>query len=243
MAIKILINGAFGRMGQMTSQGISNNPDFELVGQTGREYDLAKSIADSGADVVIDFTSADSAFENATTIIKSKVHPVIGTSGLTLDQVKKLQEMCAKENLGGIVAPNFSIGALLMMRYAKEIVRYMPRVEIIEMHHDQKVDSPSGTAVRSAEILSQAIEMSPIKESKETLKGARGADYHGVAIHSIRLPGLLAHQQIIFGELGETLTLRHDSIDRQCFMPGIELACKKVMGLKQLVYGLENVLD
>lgn len=243
MPIKILINGAFGRMGQMTTHALSQNNAFEIVGETGRDYDLAKAIEDSKAAIVIDFTTPDCVFANTMTIIKSKARPVIGTTGLTPQQVKQLQDECEKEHHGGIIAPNFSIGAVLMMKFAKEIIKYMPQAEIIEMHHDQKLDSPSGTAMRTAEILAEAIELAPLKESKETVKGARGANYRGVPIHAIRLPGLLAHQQIIFGELGETLTLRHDSIDRQCFVPGIELACKKVMSLNHLVYGLENILD
>lgn len=244
MAIKILINGAFGRMGQMTVKAISERPDFELVGQTGREYDLPKAIKDSHAQVVIDFTRPESVFKNLTTIIEAGVRPVVGTTGLTYEQVQRFQEQCAKLKLGGIIAPNFSLGAVLMMKHAKEIVKYMPHVEIIEMHHDNKADSPSGTALRSVELMANAADNinQPSKPSRETVPGARGANYRNIPIHAVRLPGYLAHQQIIFGDVGETLTLRHDSIDRQCFMPGICLACEKVMELDHLVYGLEELL-
>lgn len=244
MPINILVNGAFGRMGQMTVKTITEHPNFTLVGQTGREYDLKKSIKDSKADIVIDFTHPDAVFENTVAIIESGARPVIGTSGLKVNQIHTLQERCEKLKLGGMIAPNFSLGAVLMMKYAREIAKYLPNVEIIEMHHVNKADSPSGTAMRTAEMLAEgAITPNPsAKPSHENVVGARGANYQDIPIHSIRLPGLLAHQQIIFGNTGETLTLRHDSIDRQCFMPGVCLACEKVMKLDKLMYGLETVL-
>lgn len=244
MPIKILVNGAFGRMGQMTSKALSENPQFELVGQTGREYDLKKSIQDSKAQVVVDFTLPESVFNNTIIIIEAGAHPVIGTSGLTAKQIATLQAKCADLKLGGIIVPNFSLGAVLMMKYAKEIVKYMPHVEIIEMHHDKKVDSPSGTAMRSAEIMADAMNTVNSAElgSSETVAGARGANYRHIPIHAVRLPGFLAHQQIIFGNTGETLTLRHDSIDRLSFMPGVCLASEKVMSMDKLAYGLEEIL-
>jgi 4-hydroxy-tetrahydrodipicolinate reductase len=244
MSIKVLVNGAFGRMGQLAIKAISAHPGLELVGQTGREYDLLKSIKDSNAQVVVDFTHPKSVFNNLTTIIEAGVHPVIGTTGLTAEQVKVFQDKCKSLKLGGIIAPNFSMGAVLMMKYAKEIVKYMPNVEIIEMHHDKKADSPSGTALRSAELMAGSTEdINPAaKPSIETVPGARGANYLGIPIHAIRLQGFLAHEQIIFGNIGETLTLRHDSMDRECFMPGVCLACKRVVKLDGLVYGLEEVL-
>lgn len=244
MPIKILVNGAFGRMGQITAKAVKSHPNFELVGQTGREYNLTQSIKDSHAQIVIDFTSPEAVFENTTHIINAGAHPIIGTTGLTLDQVKKLQEKCAQLKLGGIIAPNFSLGGVLMMKYAREIVKYMPNVEIIELHHDKKADSPSGTAMRTAEMLAEAAPKvnQPTKPIRETVPGARGANYHQIPIHAVRLPGFLAHQQIIFGNTGETLTLRHDSIDRECFMPGVILACEKVQKLQELIYGLENIL-
>ncbi|RDI48584.1 4-hydroxy-tetrahydrodipicolinate reductase [Aquicella lusitana] len=244
MSINVLVNGAFGRMGQITVKAIEEHPALTLVGQTGREYDLKKSIIDSHAEVVIDFTRPECVFENASIIIETGAHPVIGTSGLTSEQISLLSAQCEKQRLGGIIAPNFSLGAVLMMKYAKEIAKYMPHVEIIEMHHANKADSPSGTAIRSAEMLAEAAEQlnQPVKPTHETVPGARGANYRGVPIHAVRLPGFLAHQQIIFGNVGETLTLRHDSIDRQAFMPGVCFACEKVVQLNELVYGLEKIL-
>lgn len=244
MAIKVLVNGAFGRMGQISVAAIEKNANLELVGQTGREYDLKKSIEDSEAEVVIDFTQPEVVYQNTLTIIKAGARPVIGTSGLTLAQIQNLQENCAELKRGGIIAANFSIGAILMMQLAQTIAKYMPYAEIIEMHHGAKVDHPSGTSLRSAELIASSNEHINAEKTNthETIPHARGATYHGIPIHSVRLPGLLAHQQIIFGQTGETLTLKHDSIDRQCFMAGIALACEKVMALDRLIYGLEEIL-
>lgn len=244
MTINILVNGAFGRMGQMVVKMIQEQPNFTLVGQTGRDYDLAKSIQDSKAAIVIDFTHPSRVFENTKTIIAAGAHPVIGTSGLTHAQICSLQEQCAQLKLGGLIAPNFSLGAVLMMKCAKEIAGYMPYAEIIEMHHNQKADSPSGTSLRTAELISEGNKTMNESSLKvlETIPGARGANYHQIPIHAVRLPGLLAHQQVMFGGLGETLTLRHDSLDRQCFMSGVRIACEKVMQMDRLVYGLEDIL-
>lgn len=243
MAIAILINGAHGRMGQTSVQTISKSAKFKLVGQVGRRDNLAKAIVQSKAQVVVDFTHPEVVFQNTHTILTSGAHPVIGTSGLTAEQILQLQQQAKQLQLGGIIAPNFSLAAVLMMKYAKEIAKYLPNVEIIEMHHDAKADSPSGTALRTAEMLA----LSPLKpaqrSTKETVAGARGANYQGIPIHAIRLPGLLAHQQIIFGDTGATLTLRHDSINRESFMAGLLLACERVVNTKELVYGLENILD
>jgi len=241
--IRILVNGAHGKMGQLTVNTLSKHADFNVVGETGRGYDLATAIKNSTPDVVIDFTSAEVVLENTKTIIDCGARPVIGTSGLLAKNVADLQELCVKKKLGGIIAPNFSVGAVLVMKHAQEIAKYFPEVEIIEMHHRDKLDSPSGTAVRTAELLAQARTSIPnAPKLRETVAGARGANYQNIPIHAVRLPGFVAHQQIIFGSMGETLTLRHDSIDRQAFMPGVILACKKVLELKSLVYGLENIL-
>ena len=244
MPTNVLVNGAFGRMGQMTVKAISMNPNFELVGQNTRGNNLKAAIKDSGAQVVIDFTHPEVVFYNTQTIIDSGAHPVIGTTGLNQEQVLSLQERSKNLQLGGVIAPNFSLGAVLMIKYAKEIAKYMPHVEIIEMHHDGKADSPSGTAMRTAEILAHSLPKThqAAKATCETVPGARGANYCNIPIHAIRLPGFLAHQEIIFGNLGETLKLRHDVIDRQCFMPGVCLACEKVLTLDSLVYGLEEIL-
>lgn len=244
MAIRVLVNGAAGKMGEFVVKAIAKEPDLELVGQTGRAHQLAAEIKKSQAQVVVDFTQAADAFKNTSAIIEAGAHPVIGTSGLKKEQIQQLQAVCAKHKLGGIIAPNFSIGAILMMKYAEQAAKYFPAVEIIEMHHDRKLDSPSGTAVRSAELIAGARKTIPTlpADARETLEGARGAQCEQVPIHSVRLPGLVAHQQVIFGGIGETLTLKHDSIDRQCFMPGVMLACREVLKLDKLVYGLEELI-
>lgn len=244
MPIKVLVNGAFGHMGQMVTKAISENANFELAGQAGREYHLDKAIRDSGAEVVVDFTHPSAVFANTNIIIDAGARPVIGTSGLTSEQVNELQQKCAKLNRGGLIAPNFSLGGVLMIKHAKEIVKYMPNVEIIEYHHDEKADSPSGTAIHTAAMLAASNNNinQPPKASIENIPNARGAVSHHINIHAVRLPGLLAHQEVIFGGKGEILTIRHDSINRECFMPGVLLGCEKVMKLDHLVYGLEELL-
>jgi 4-hydroxy-tetrahydrodipicolinate reductase len=244
MPIRVLVNGAEGKMGNFVVKAVSAAPDFTLVGQTGRIHDLMQEIKNSQPQVVVDFTQAESAYKNTRIIIEAGACPVIGTTGLLKKQITDLQQQCEELKLGGVVAPNFSLGAVLMMKYAKAAARYFPHVEIIEMHHNGKLDSPSGTAVRSAELIAEARLCSPkfAANTHETVPGARGALYQEIPIHSVRLPGLVAHQQIIFGSLGETLTFRHDSIDRQCFMPGVLLACQKVLQLDRLVYGLEELM-
>jgi len=244
MTIRIIVNGAFGRMGKLATEALIEDPHFSLVGQAGHKDNLASMIKKKEAQVVIDFTHAGSVFKNTQTIIQAGARPVIGTSGLLPQQVKKLQDNCKKLKRGGIIAPNFSIGMVLMIKYAQEFVKYFPQVEIIEMHHDRKLDCPSGTALYTAQALADARKAPKKSAVKiyENVRGSRGANYLQIPIHAVRLPGLVAHEQIIFGDVGETLTLKHDALDRQCFMRGILLACKKVMKLKKLVYGLEGVL-
>lgn len=244
MSIRILVNGANGKMGQLATIIINEHPDFTLVGTTQRNNDLGTEIKKSNAQVVIDFTHAEAVLKNAKIIIDAGAHPIIGTSGLLQDQVKLLQAHCAKLKLGGIIAPNFSLGAVLMMKYAQEIAKYFPQVEIIEMHHAGKLDSPSGTAIRTAEMIAEKrLNITSLAEKgHETIPNARGATYQQIPIHSVRLPGIVAQQQVIFGGNGETLTIRYDTVDRHCYMPGIILACQKVLQLDRLVYGLEHII-
>lgn len=244
MGIRVLVSGAFGRMGQHVAKAVAAHPALELAGQTGREYDLAQAIKDSKADVVVDFTLPDSVYKNTKAIIDAGARPVIGTTGLKADEIQELQKLCANLKRGGLIAPNFSLGAVLVMKYAREVAKYMPNVEIIEMHHEAKVDSPSGSAIRAAEMLAESLKQpNPLlPKASETIPGARGALLHGIPIHAIRLPGTLAHLEILFGNTGETVSLRHDTLDRACFMPGVCLACEKVMGMEGLAYGLEEIL-
>jgi len=245
MTIRVLINGAYGKMGQLVSQTFSHHPDFTLVGKLGRQDNLTQAINATQPQIVIDFTTADVVFDNALAIIEEGISPVIGTTGLLPEQINLLQAKCADQKLGGIIAPNFSLGIILLIKAAQQMVKYFPDVEIIEMHQSEKRDHPSGTALHTAALLSSERSSKPSflsKQSRETIPGARGALYHDIPIHAIRLPGLVAHEQILFGGSGETITLRHDAIDRKCFMPGIILACKAVLSLDTLVYGLEKII-
>ena len=244
MTILVLVNGAKGRMGRETVAAIEGDAELELAGAIDLGDDLAAALAAGGAQVAVDFTVAGAGYENCRRIIAAGVRPVVGTSGFSPDQVSDLQSRCAEKGLGGLIAPNFAIGAVLMMRFAAEAARHMPHVEIIELHHDGKIDAPSGTAVKTAEMIQAARPQAPPPKVTETesAPGARGARSYPVPIHSVRLPGLVAHQEVILGGLGQTLTLRHDSISRDSFMPGVLLAVKRVVELDRLVYGLENLL-
>lgn len=244
MSIKVIVNGAFGKMGRVTCEHINQAPDLELVAKLGHGDDLVTEIKASRAEVVIDFTAADVVFGNVTQILEAGVSAVVGTSGLKAEQLHVLSQQAEDKQLGVIVAPNFSIGGVLMMKYAADAVKYLPNAEVIEMHHQGKRDAPSGTAMKTCEMMANAREKEIDLQSPqiETIRGSRGANYLNIPVHAVRLPGLVAHQQVIFGSTGETLTIRHDSTSRDCFMPGVLLACRRVVALKSLVYGLEHLL-
>ncbi|MGA1559952.1 MAG: 4-hydroxy-tetrahydrodipicolinate reductase [bacterium] len=242
--IRVLVNGAKGRMGQEVVKAVTAAADLELVDQTDLGDDLIARIKASQAQAVVDFTTAAVAFENTRKILEAGVHPVVGTSGLLAEQVAELQQLAKDKDIGGLIAPNFAIGAVLLMKYVQDAAKYLPDVEVIELHHNRKADAPSGTAVKTAQLIAEARQEIPkaLVEEKELFEGARGSEVHGVRVHSLRLPGLVAHQEVIFGGTGETLTIRHDSIHRESFMPGVCLACRKVIGTQQLFYGLEHLL-
>lgn len=225
--IRVLVNGARGKMGSETVKAVGSAVDLELVEETDIGDDLAQAIRDTSAEVVVDFTTPSSAMKNVRSILQNKAHAVVGTTGLTKTNLSEIKKLCAKNKVNCIVAPNFAIGAVLMMKFAKEAAHYMPEVEIIELHHDQKKDAPSGTAIKTAEI---------IEADRKNIKHKK------IPIHSVRLQGLVAHQEVIFGGLGQTLKIRHDSISRESFMPGVIMAIHKVKKIKGLVYGLENLL-
>ena len=258
MAIRVAVCGALGRMGQEVVKTVAADPELEFVGvvdNMGKKADkieglqlhtsLADMLKDAKPDVCVDFTHPDTVLENALAIIQAHCRPVIGTTGLREEDLQKIASALTKHNLGGIVAPNFAIGAVLLMKFAQEAAKYLDHAEIIEFHHNKKADAPSGTAIKTAELMSKSRpQFGPTNgPEKETYQGARGgtgpANLH---IHSVRLPGLVAHQEVIFGAQGQMLTIRHDSIDRTSFMPGVAMACKKVMKLNGLVYGLEHLL-
>lgn len=262
--IKIGVMGACGKMGQEICRAVLEDPDLELIAAIdviNQGYDLGILIGrpqtglfiDTNInevfdrvkiDVLIDFTNAQALLNNAPKAIKKGINLVVGTTGLTVDEINSLEVLATENNVGVFIAPNFAIGAVLMMNFAKEAAKYLPYVEIIEKHHNQKLDAPSGTAIKTLEEISKSREPMNQGNSKEYEKipGVRGGDYQGIKIHSMRLPGLIAHQEVIFGGIGQTLTIKHDSLSRESFMPGIVLACKKVVSIKGLTYGLENIL-
>lgn len=243
MLTRVIINGSKGKMGSLACETLQNHKEFELVAQIGKEDNLAQAIKDTKAQIVIDLTRADCVYQNSLTIINHGAHPVIGTSGLLPDQINELTALCKSRRLGGVIVPNFSISAVLMMLFAAKAAEYFPEVEIIEAHHQQKLDAPSGTALKTAEMIAAARKNPKIQLNlKELIPGARGGVHCEVNIHSLRLPGVIARQQVIFGSVGETLTITDDCIDRRSFMPGIVLSCQKVTGLSTLVYGLEHLL-
>ena len=255
MPIKVVIAGFKGRMGQAAYHMVLKDPELELVGLVDpheSENELAgvpvfhdkEGVLLLDADVWIDFTIPKVAYEHTRFALEHGLAPVVGTTGFTTEEITDLIELSREKNLGGLIAPNFAIGAVLLMQFAAQAAKYFPNVEIIELHHDKKKDAPSGTAVKTAELISQVRQPQEqgAPDEEESLPGARGANYQGMHIHSVRLPGLVAHQEVIFGSQGEGLTLRHDSYDRVSFMTGVNLGVKEVVKRHELVYGLEHLL-
>ena len=254
--IKVLIAGYRGRMGAAAVKMVQDTADFQLTAL----YDPHAAESEAFgipviknpsaltavyADVWIDFTTPSAVYENTKLALTHNMRPVIGTTGLTDAEISELKALTADKAIGGLIAPNFALGAVLLMQFSKQAAKYFPDVEIIELHHDQKKDAPSGTAVKTAEMIGEVREAHKqgATDEKETLAGSRGADIDGIRIHSVRLPGLIAHQEVLFGGVGEGLTLRHDSYDRVSFMTGVALAVRKVMTATELVVGLDNFID
>lgn len=238
---RVLINGAKGKMGTEAVKAVGGAPDMELAGQTDLGDSLKDAIKNSGAEVVVDLTAPSCAYENARIILESAAGGVIGTTGFTPGQIEELSKSCQGKKPAILIAPNFSIGALLMMHCSQIVGKYMPDVEIIEMHHAAKLDAPSGTAVKTAELIARERGKGTVPRGTSE-NAARGERFSDIPIHSVRLPGLLAHQAVIFGGEGQTLTLRHDSLNRGCFMPGILLGIREVIHRDGLIYGLEHLL-
>ncbi|WP_406678694.1 4-hydroxy-tetrahydrodipicolinate reductase [Moorella sp. ACPs] len=262
--IRVVVTGAAGRMGREMTKGLLQAEDIEVVGAVDRvavgtdigtlnglqpagvpiNDDLAAVIKTTRPQVMVDFTVAAAALANARLAVEQGVCPVIGTTGISLEQLDELHQLCEARQVGAVVAPNFSLGAVLMMHFARQAARYFPRAEIIEMHHEQKIDAPSGTALKTAELMAGEIGTVPAPPvGEEKAARARGATHRGLSIHSLRLPGAVAHQEVIFGGQGQLLTIRHDTISREAFLPGLLLAVRRVLHLKGVVYGLENLLE
>ncbi|MBI4602007.1 MAG: 4-hydroxy-tetrahydrodipicolinate reductase [Planctomycetes bacterium] len=243
--ISVIVNGARGRMGREVVQAVKAEPDLALAGETDLGDDLARAVRETGARVVVDFTQPGAAAANTRTILEAGAHPVVGTTGFKPQDIDALRELAARLGRGGLIAPNFAIGAVLLMKFAAEAARYFPSVEVIELHHDQKLDAPSGTALKTVELIrkSQPAEVPANPAEKESVPGVRGGRYLGIPIHSVRLPGYVAHEEVLFGGAGQVLSLRHDSLTRTSFMPGVILAVRRVVHLKTLHYGLETILE
>jgi 4-hydroxy-tetrahydrodipicolinate reductase len=243
MAIRVAVAGAAGRMGQTVCAAVEDAEGLELAGRA--DPALGTSVADvlGDADVLVDFTQPDQAARNAQEALAAGVHVVIGTSGFDQDVVR---DAAAASDAKAFFAPNFAVGAVLMMQFARQAARFFESVEVIELHHAGKVDAPSGTAVRTAALLAEARAKAgrgkaPDATSRE-VPGARGADVDGVRVHAVRLPGLVAHQEVLLGAEGETLTIRHDATNRTSFMPGVLLAVRGVRDRPGLTVGLEALL-
>ena len=245
--VRVGVLGARGRMGTEVCRAVNASDDLELVAMVD-DGDWLFNVSDAGADVVVDFTTPDVVMDNLHWCIDQGVNAVIGTSGFTEARLDRVRSWLAhKPDLGVIVAPNFAIGAVLMMEAAARAARYFESVEIIEMHHPGKIDAPSGTALRTAQMIAEAraaAGLGPVPDAtKDEIAGARGAELDGVRVHSLRAAGLVAHQEVLFGTAGETLTIRHDSYDRKSFMPGVLLAVRSVLSRPGLTVGLGSLLS
>ncbi|MBB6452225.1 4-hydroxy-tetrahydrodipicolinate reductase [Salirhabdus euzebyi] len=263
--VKIILAGPRGKMGSEALRLIEKTENFELVGCIDRKHNGMKlkdlegfpaldaeiytnaeeAFQKVDADVLIDLTSPEVGYKHTRLALENGVRPVVGTTGFTKEQLVEIESLVEQKELGAVIAPNFAVGAVLMMQFSKWAAKYFPDVEIIEKHHDQKLDAPSGTAVKTSELIKEVREAKNQghPDEKETIQGARGANDDGMRIHSIRLPGLIAHQEVIFGGTGQTLTIKHDTYHRQSFMSGVKLAVEQVQKLNVLVYGLENLLE
>ena len=243
--IKVAVLGSRGRMGSEVVKAVTEAKDLELVA----ELDLGDSLdtlVTAGAQVVVDFTTPDSVMANLEFVISKNIHAVIGTTGFDDARIAKIKSLLSTSKSGVLIAPNFAIGAVLMMEFATKAAKYFESAEIIELHHPNKVDAPSGTAARTADLMSAARKEAGLSAGPDatttSLDGARGATVGQIPVHSVRLRGLVAHQEVLLGGIGETLTIRHDSIDRVGFMPGVLLGVRQVVNHPGLTFGLENFM-
>lgn len=242
---KVAVFGAHGRMGGEVVSAVSDSTDMELAATVDADEDREQT---AGADVIVDFTHPDAVMENLRFAVSRGMHAVIGTSGFDETKLTEVRELLAgAPTLGVLIAPNFALGAVLSMRFAQLAARYYDSAEVIELHHNRKADAPSGTAAHTARMISseraQAGLATGADATTSEMAGARGATVDDVHVHSVRLPGLVAHQEVLFGGSGETLTIRHDSLDRASFMPGVLLGVRSVLQRPGLTVGLENLLE
>ncbi|HLR14961.1 MAG TPA: 4-hydroxy-tetrahydrodipicolinate reductase [Bacillota bacterium] len=257
-SIRIVVAGPRGKMGSEAIHMINHEHNFILVGcvdhkeveQTNESVptytDVNTCLEETKPDVFIDLTKPEVGYTHTKAALKLGVRPVVGTTGFTSEQLKEITQLAEDKKIGCIIAPNFALGAVLMMKFSQMAAKFYENVEIIEKHHNQKIDAPSGTALKTSELIREARKTSGQKsgvEESESIPGVRGGYHDGIHIHSMRLPGLVAHQEVVFGGQGETLTIKHDSIDRASFMEGIKLCVDQVMNLETCIYGMENIID
>jgi 4-hydroxy-tetrahydrodipicolinate reductase len=242
--IKVGVLGAKGRMGATVCEAIAASSDLELVAALDINDDLS-GLLSNGAEVVVDFTTPNSVENNLKFLADNNIHAVVGTTGFDAKKLSAVEKQFAASKANVVIAPNFGLAAVLMMQFAAQAAPHFESVEIIELHHPRKADAPSGTARRTAEMIADARSgMAAMPDAtSDVLPGARGANVSGIPVHSIRLQGLVAHQEVVFGGPGESLTIRHDSYDRESFMPGVLIAVRKVSQTTGLTYGLENLLN
>lgn len=248
--IKIAVCGALGKMGQEVCQAVTDCEYTELtakidIASDGMYHTIEEANRVEDIDILIDFTQPKSIYENALYCLNNGIKIVIGTTGLTDVQIEELKNLSQEKNTGCLIAPNFSTGAVLMMMFSKLAAKYFDNAEIIELHHNQKKDAPSGTAIKTANLMAEA--KSDFTKGNcaeiETIEGSRGGtSYANIHIHSVRMPGYIASQEVIFGSSGQIMTIRHDSMDRKCYMQGVLLAVKHVFEHNDFTYGLENIL-
>ena len=244
--IKVGVLGARGRMGSEVVKAVAESSDCQLVASLD-QGDSLEALLTAGAEVVVDFTTPDVVMTNLKFLIKNNIHAVVGTTGFSDDRIAQLNQWLATNPKAGVlIAPNFAIGAVLMMEFAEKAAKFFESAEIIELHHPNKVDAPSGTAARTAALISEARKRAGLNAmpdaTTKSLDGARGATVGDVPVHSVRLRGLIAHQEVLFGGLGETLTIRHDSLDRAGFMPGVLFGVRQVSSHPGLTVGLEKYM-
>ncbi|MBQ8847982.1 MAG: 4-hydroxy-tetrahydrodipicolinate reductase [Candidatus Gastranaerophilales bacterium] len=259
--IKVGVIGAKGKMGSQVVQTVLNDPNLELICAIDKfgcgekinniviQNDLEKALQETKPDIVVDFTQPSVIFENIKIYQKNNIKSVIGTTGLSNEQIQEIEKLSKETNTGIIIAPNFSIGAILMMEFAARASKYFSNAEIIEYHHNQKKDAPSGTSIKTAQMMiknNDNFKLGNCPET-ETIKGSRGGEYSennkgNIQIHSVRMPGFIASQQVIFGADGQILKIHHDTINRECYMSGVVLAINYLHKNNEFIYGLENIL-
>ncbi|MBO8201797.1 4-hydroxy-tetrahydrodipicolinate reductase [Streptomyces smyrnaeus] len=245
--LRVAVLGAKGRMGSEAVRAVEGADDMELVAALG-SGDPLSTLTEAGAQVAVDLTRPDVVMANVEFCLAHGIHAVVGTTGWTDERLATVRAQLAQSpGTGVLIAPNFGIGAVLTMRFAQQAARFFESVEVVELHHPGKADAPSGTAVRTAQLVAQAREAAELPAQPDatttSLEGARGADVDGVPVHAVRLRGLVAHQEVLFGDEAETLTIRHDSLHRSSFMPGVLLGVRKVPSVPGLTFGLEHFLD